>query len=191
MQVHFRQAASSCNSIHLHTLTMACNYITYSHACLRACTPAYIMYRYKPVHAYVFAYTYCIIHTCMHACMHACIYTYILSTFLHTYIPTCLHTHLHIAYIYAQRVYISVSAEPPWQYVHEGHTSMHEFCEDALALSMRIQIKIIKIKLCKCFLRWPYDSCLLWFCCWHRKILCTCRVSSPPLCWVFPLSVDF
>ena len=102
MQVHFRQAASSCNSIHLHTLTMACNYITFSHACLRACTPAYIMYRYKPVHAYVFAYTYCIIHTCMHAC----IYTYILSTFLHTYIPTCLHTHLHIAYIYAQRVYI-------------------------------------------------------------------------------------
>lgn len=126
----------------------------------------------------------------MHACMHIYVHTQYFSTYLHTYLPAytppyCLH--ICTACLY----YIPVSAEPPWQYVHEGHTSMHEFCEDALALSMRIQIKIIKIKLCKCFLRWPYDSCLLWFCCWHRKILCTCRVSSPPLCWVFPLSVDF
>ena len=101
--------------------------------------------------------------------MHTYVHTQYFSTYLHTYLPAYTPPYcLHICTA-CTRVYISVSAEPPWQYVHEGHTSMNEFCEDALALSMRIQIKIIKIKLCKCFLRWPYDSCLLWFCCWHRK----------------------
>ena len=40
---------------------------------------------------------------------------------MYVYIYTCV-------YIYTF-VYISVSAKPPWQYVHEGHTSIHEFCD--------------------------------------------------------------
>ena len=89
----------------------------HSHTCLRAYTPAYIMYRYKPVHAYVPAYTYCIIHTYLHTYIHTYTHTYIrryFSSYLHTYPPAyipayCLHVYIYTCVYMCIYIYTHVS----------------------------------------------------------------------------------